>query len=542
MTTKEQNYDAIVIGAGVGGISQIKKLTDNGFKSVLLEANKDLGGTWYKNRYPGCRFDSESYTYGYSFSRELIDEWDWQEHFSAQPDNLKYLNFVTDKFNLRQYMRFNSAVKALTWNETKRQWDLVTQDGTTMSARFVVTCVGVLSVPFQPPIDGKTKFTGQAFHSFDWPEEGIDLSDKRVGIIGTGATGIQIIAEIADKVAELTVFQRHPNWSVPLNNSRFTESQMDDIRKRYDEILESCEQSQGGFVHLPDRRGYYSVTESERKALWDELYDRHGFALLLANFPETFIEEEPNKALSDYVAERIRQRVDDPKVAEKLIPKDHGFGMKRLPLETRYFEAFNRDNVRLIDISEEPIKTMLPEGIQTTEELYELDVIIYATGFHAITGGLNKIDIQGTEGLLSKKWQTQTSTYLGLLSAGFPNLFMVAGPQSVSGSTNYPRSIETGVDWLTDLLLHTRDSGITRLEVTQEAEDWWFDTVEKAQQRMPFSNVKSWFTGYAPNINGADKPSNQQVRYNAYWGGAPRYRGFLDRVKAEGYSTLKMDK
>ena len=183
MTTKEQNYDAIVIGAGVGGIYQIKKLTDNGFKSVLLEANKDLGGTWYKNRYPGCRFDSESYTYGYSFSRELINEWDWQEHFSAQPDNLKYLNFVTDKFNLRQYMRFNSAVKALTWNETKRQWDLVTQDGTTMSARFVVTCVGVLSVPFQPPIDGKTKFTGQAFHSFDWPEEGIDLSDKRVGIL-----------------------------------------------------------------------------------------------------------------------------------------------------------------------------------------------------------------------------------------------------------------------------------------------------------------------------------------------------------------------
>ncbi len=536
-------HDVITIGGGVAGIYQIKKLIDNGFDAIMLEANDDLGGTWFKNRYPGCRFDSESYTYGYSFSRELINEWHWKERFSAQPENLKYLNFVADKFDLRQHMRFGAAVESAVWDESNRVWNLMLQDGTTLTSRFIVTCVGVLSVPFLPPIDGKDSFAGRSFHTFDWPAEGIDLKNSRVGIIGTGATAIQIIAEIADKVGDLTVFQRHANWSTPLNNEPISEQEMEEIRADFDNILATCKESQGGFEHLPDRRGFESVSQEEREKLWDELYDRSGFALLLANFPETFLEAEPNKALSNYVANRIRKRVKDPAVAEKLIPTDHGFGMKRLPLETNYFEAYNRDNVSLVDISETPITTVTPNGIQTADTHHDLDVIIYATGFYTVTGGLNAIDIRGTNGSLADKWQSQTSTYLGLLNHGFPNLLMVAGPQSVSGSTNYPRSIETGVDWITDLLTHARESKTTRIEVQEEAEGWWCEVVAKAQERMPFSKIRSWFTGYAPNINGAAQTSSkkERVRYNAYWGGAPRYRGYLADAVESGYSTLDME-
>jgi len=541
MNDANKTHDVIAIGGGVAGIYQIKKLIDNGFDAVLLEANEDLGGTWFKNRYPGCRFDSESYSYGYSFSRELIDEWHWTEHFSPQPENLKYLNYVVDKFELRQHMHFNAAVDSMVWDESSRAWNLSLHNGKTLAARYIVTCVGVLSAPFFPPIEGIDTFKGRSFHSFDWPTEELDLTNSKVGIIGTGATAIQIIAEIADKVGELNVFQRHANWSIPLNNSPISPDEMNSIRARYDEILETCEKSQGGFVHLPDRRGFNQVTDAERKELWDDLYDRPGFSLLLANFPETFLEEGPNKALSNYVAERIRQRVKDPVVAEKLIPTDHGFGMKRLPLETNYFEAYNRDNVHLLDISETPITSVTPGGIQTTDQHHDLDVIIYATGFDAITGGLNKIDIQGTAGSLKSKWKSQTTTYLGLLNHGFPNMLMVAGPQSVSGSTNYPRSIETGVDWVTDLLVHARESGFTRLEVKEDAEVWWCETVAKAQERMPFSKIRSWFTGYAPNINGAKQTSNETIRYNAYWGGAPKYRGYLDEVTQDQYSTLNLD-
>lgn len=533
MITDSKIFDVIVIGAGVAGIYQIKQLTDHGFDSILLEANADLGGTWFKNRYPGCRFDSESYTYGYSFSRELVEEWHWKEHFSSQPENLRYLNYVADKFDLRRHMRFNARVVSLRWNETNRVWTILLDGGETFNTRFVVTCLGVLSVPFLPSLEGMNRFEGLAFHSFDWPDEPLDLAECRVGIIGTGATGIQIIGEIADKVRELTVFQRHPNWSVPLNNSPIDEEEMAEIRKTYDDILAKCERSQGGFVHLPYPRGFGEASDEERVAVWDELYDRPGFALLLANFPETFLEEDANRALSNYVANRIRQRVDNPDIAEKLIPRDHGFGMKRLPLETGYFEAYNRPNVHLVDLTETPIESVTAAGIQLSDRHIDLDVIVYATGFHAITGGLNQIDILGVDHRsLQEKWKTETSTYLGLLTHGFPNMFMIAGPQSVSGSTNYPRAIERGVDWVTNLLLEARKSGITRIEPQQEAERKWVDTVTQVQEQMPFSKVSSWFTGYTP--------TGGRFRYNAYWGGAPRYREYLREVEEDNYSTLDM--
>lgn len=540
MSNKEQIYDVLVIGAGVAGIYQIKCLADLNLNALLLEGDDDLGGTWYRNRYPGARFDSESYTYGYSFSRELLDEWHWKERFSSQPENLKYLNFVADKFDLRRHMKFNSRVDSMVWAEDKRLWTVSVVGGETYTARFVITGVGVLSMPTLPEIEGKETFNGTSFHTYWWPKEPVSLEGKRVGIIGTGATGIQIIAEIADEVQQLKVFQRRPNWSVPLNNSLITDEGMADIRSRYDEIFATCDASQGGFDHLPDRRGFNNLTKEQRRAFWDELYDqRSGFALLLANFPETFLDAEANKELSEYVADRIRQRVKNPEVAEKLIPRDHGFGMQRLPLETKYFEAYNRDNVELVDLSETPIKRITESGIQTTANHYDLDLIIYATGFNAITGALEKIDIRGCDGIsLAEKWQHGPTTYHGVLTHGFPNMIMVAGPQSVSGSTNYPRAIEAGVEWVTGLLKHSFDQGISRLEANADAELEWQQEVVQAQERMPFRRSKSWFTGYNSNLAGHEAG---QIRYHAYWGGAPRYREFLNQSAKHGYPGIKLD-
>ena len=539
MDSMKHDYEVIVLGAGVAGIYQIKRLIDSGVDALVLEADEDLGGTWYRNRYPGARFDSESYTYGYSFSKELLDEWHWQERFSSQPENLKYLNFVADKFNLRQHMHFNSRVETMTWDEGERLWSVALGNGETYTTRFVITGVGVLSMPTPPRIEGMDDFQGEAFHTYWWPKEPVQLSGRRVGVIGTGATAIQVIGEIADKVGELTVFQRRPNWSVPLNNSRISEQEMAQIRARYDEIFANCAASQGGFEHIPDRRGFYNVTREERIALWDELYDRPGFALLLANFPETYFDEVANRELSDYVADRIRQRVNDPQVAEKLIPKDHGFGMQRLPLETSYFEAYNRDNVHLVDIADTPIERITPTGIQTAAAHYDLDVIIYATGFDAITGAMDRIEVRGVGGKsLGEKWHDGPSTYLGVMTHGYPNMLMVAGPQSVSGSTNYPRAIEAGVDWVTEFLAHVSASGATRFEASAAAEQEWQEHVVQTQKKMPFQKSQSWFTGYNSNLPGREAG---KVRYHAYWGGAPRYKGFLDQAVAEGYRQVEMD-
>tara|TARA_R110002072_G_scaffold56097_6_gene145546 strand:+ start:712 stop:2334 length:1623 start_codon:yes stop_codon:yes gene_type:complete len=540
MADQNPPYDVIVIGAGVAGIYQIKCLLDLGLRALVLEADEDLGGTWFRNRYPGARFDSESYTYGYSFSKEVLEEWHWKERFSSQPENLKYLNFVADKFDLRRHMQFNARVSAMTWSESERHWSLSLQNGDQFTSRFVITGVGVLSIPTLPKIEGMDTFKGESFHTYWWPDKTVPLKDKRVGIIGTGATGIQVIAEIADKVGELTVFQRRPNWSVPLNNSEISDAEMTEIRSRYDEIFETCELSQGGFDHLPDRRGFYNLTKEERREFWDELYDdRHGFALLIANFPEIFLDEQANQELSEYVADRIRQRVNDPNTAEKLIPKDHGFGMQRLPLETKYFEAYNRDNVSLVDITDTPLKCVTESGLKTTAAHYDLDLLIYATGFNAITGALDRIDIRGTNGQsLQKKWQEGPSTYHGVLTHGFPNMIMVAGPQSVSGSTNYPRAIETGVEWVTGLIKHAFDKGYTRLEAQTGAEAEWQEEVVQAQERMPFRQSKSWFTGYNSNVDGHGAG---KIRYHAYWGGAPRYRSFLEQTTQATYDKIDLN-
>ena len=529
--------DVAVLGAGVSGIYQIKRLVDLGIDAVLFEADDDLGGTWYRNRYPGCRFDSESYTYGYSFSKELLDEWHWKERFSSQPENLRYLNHVVDRFDLRRHMRFGARVERMDWDETARQWHLRLAGGGSHTARFVVTSLGPLSAPTLPSYEGMDDFEGEAFHTFFWPHEPVALEGRRVGVIGTGATGIQVIAEIADKVGELKVFQRRPNWSTPLNNSTISEAEMDEIRNRYDEIFANCAASPGGFEHVP-RWGFWDRTLAERRAFWDELYSQSGFAILAANYAEIFFDEVANREVSDYIADRIRNRVDDPAVAEKLIPTDHGFGLQRLPLETHYFEAYNRPNVELIDLRETPIERFTSSGIQTSGAHYDLDLIVYATGFDAITGAYDRLEIRGVDGAsLAEQWRQGPSTYVGVLSHGFPNLLMVAGPQSVSGSTNFPRAIETGVDWVTALVSHALEHGHSRVEAELEAEREWVDEVIRAHERMLFRRSKGWFTGYNSNVAGHEEGN---VRYQAYFGGAPRYRAKVDEIAANGYQGIEL--
>ena len=531
----EPDYQAVVIGAGVAGIYQMKRLKDLGVRATLLDANPDLGGTWYNNRYPGARFDSESFTYGYSFSRELLDEWDWTEQFSPQPETLKYLNFVVEKFGLRDDMQFGCRVTAMAFDEEADVWSLTLADGREMSTRFVVTAVGVLSVPTYPRFEGMDSFEGPSFHSFHWPHEPLDLAGKRVAVIGTGATAIQLIPEVAKEAAHLTVFQRRANWAAPLNNAPISDGEMSTIRERYDEIFETCARTPGGFEHEPDRRGFYSVTPEERKELWDRLYDEPGFGIWLRNFVEIFIDEKANAEFSDYIADRIRGRVDDPELAERLIPKDHGFGIQRVPLETGYFEAYNRDNVELVDSEATPIERITPTGLETSDRSFEFDIIVYSTGFDSFTGAFDQIDIRGVDGQrLRDKWADGPVTYLGVMVSGFPNFLMLAGPQTAA--TNFPRGAELSVNWVTPFLEHFFAAGHRRFDVDTEAEGEWVEHVKAMYEGLLLRTAKSWITGYNSNIDGHEYG---KTRFNIYNGGGPRYAARLKEVEDGAYTGVR---
>ena len=537
-TKRKSHFEVIVIGAGVAGIYQIKRLVDLGIDATVLEAESDLGGTWYNNRYPGARFDSESYTYGYSFSKELLNEWHWKELFSGQPENLKYLNYVANKFHLRKHMQFNCSVEATHFDEAIAGWRLRLKDGRELTCRFVIMTLGLLSIPTLPLYKGMNAFKGPSFHTFHWPHTSLSMDGKNIAVIGTGATGIQVIAEIADKVGELTVFQRRPNWSAPLNNRQISKEEMDTIRSRYDEIFATCARTPGGFEHQPDRRGFYEVSREKRVELWDRLYGEPGFGIWLQNFREIFTDDSPNAELSEYIAERIRGRVNDPLTAEKLIPKDHGFGIQRVPLESNYFEAYNRDNVHLVDISETPIKRITESGLETKEREYYFDVIVYATGFDAVSGAFDQIDITGVNGQkLRDKWKNGPSTFIGMLVHGFPNLLMPAGPQSGSASTNYPRGIEIGVNWCTDLLQYMWANDHVRAETTLSAEERWTAHVKKMYSKMLMRKAKGWFTGYNSNIKGHE---HGKTRYFVYNGGTPKYVATIKEIAQNGYEGVTL--
>ena len=540
MTTENEQeqpqYDAVVIGAGVAGIYQMYRLQELGLNATVLESADGPGGTWYWNRYPGARFDSESYSYGYSFSKDLLDEWEWSEHFAAQPETLRYLNHVVDKFDLRRHMQFGCKVAGASFDDERCYWVVNLEDGRELSCRFLLTAIGMLSAATLPRIEGIESFEGEAWHTYYWPHEAVELSGKRVAVIGTGATGVQVISEIADKVGELTVFQRRPNWCAPLHNGKIDERTQAEIKASYEEIFERCRVTPGGFLHSPDPRKFADVPEEERLELWEQIYASPGFAVWFSNFIDVGINPKANAEYSEFIANKIRGRVHDPLTAEKLIPKDHGFGTRRVPLETRYYEAYNRDNVQLIDINETPIERITPKGVRTSYQEFEFDMIIYATGFDAITGAFDRINFTGADGLaLRDKWSESPDTFLGMQTAGFPNLLMLSGPQGGSVSTNYPRGIETSVDWISDLLVYMRDHGYRRVEARAEAEQEWLQHVQEMYQFQLMSKIKSWFTGYNSNVEG-----HNTIRAMIYPGGAPRYRERLEEVAGSGYEGFSL--
>lgn len=528
------DYEYVIIGAGVCGLYLLHRLRELGGRVLALDSNGDVGGTWYHNRYPGCRFDSESFTYGYSWSPEVLAEWNWTERFASQPETLRYLRFVADRFGLRSDISFDTTVRTAEWDEATTRWVVHTTDGRRISTRVLLTAMGLLSVPTSPRIPGLDSFEGIARHTFEWTPD-IDVTGKRVAVIGTGSTGVQVITTIADTVASLTVLQRDPNWCVPLHNSAISVPEMEEIRRHYDEIFASCHRSPSGFTHRPLRTKSVEVTRQERLALWEKLYQEPGFGLWLGNFRDTMLDEQANRELSEFVATKIRERVHDPVTAELLVPKDHGFGTKRVPLESGYYEVYNRAGVELVDLNDTPIECVVPNGIQlrTKDGIREvgLDVIVFATGFDAVTGAFDQIDFRGVDGVrLRDRWDEGPQTYLGVGTTDFPNLVMVGGPQSGSVAANFPRGIEDMVNWTTSFIRYLRDNDIARFEARREAELSWVSHVREFNDTVLMSRTKSWFNGHNANL---DRP--ERSRPLIYTGGAVRYRRALTDEASGGY-------
>ena len=525
-------YDAIVIGAGISGMFMLYRLRELGMTARVFEAGTNVGGTWYWNRYPGARFDSESWTYGYSFSRELLQEWDWKEHFSPQPDTLEYLNLVTARFDLRRDMQFRSTVTAAHWDDAANRWTVTLESGQQARARFLITAIGILSAYTLPAIPGRESFRGPAYHPARWPHDPVDFTGKRVGVIGTGATAIQAIPEIAKQAAQLTVFQRRPNWAAPLHNAKISQQEMAAIKTRYDEIYARCDETPSWFIHEADRRKTMDVSPEEREAFWEKLYAEPGFGIWMGNFRDILVDETANAAISEFIANKIRQRIKDPKVADKLIPKDHGFGTRRVPLESGYFEAYNRDNVTLIDLNETPIECITPTGVRTSTTDHEFDILVYATGFDGVTGAFDRIDIRGPGGVrLKDVWIDGPRTFLGLLPEGFPNMLMVLGPHTARG--NIPRAIEHGVEWQAGLLRFMQAHNYTRVETRPEQVAEWTQTVIKASEALLSSKIDSWQTGVNRNVEG--RSVRRVLGYN---GNGVHYRRKCEEVTAGGFQEL----
>jgi cation diffusion facilitator CzcD-associated flavoprotein CzcO len=529
-----QEFDAIIVGAGISGMYQLYRLRELGMRVLVLEAGTGVGGTWYWNRYPGARFDSESYSYGYSFSQELLDEWDWSEHFAPQPETLRYLNHVADKFDLRRDIRFRSRVTTAHFDEAAHAWQLAVENGTRFRARFLITAIGPLSAPTMPRIEGVESFKGESFHTARWPHEPVSFAGKRVAVIGTGATGVQTIQEVAKTVGHLTVFQRTPNWCAPLHNGPIDAETQRKIKASYPEIFARCRETFACFLHTPDPRGTFEVSPEEREAFFEKLYAERGFGIWQGNFRDILTDPAANAAITDFVARKIRQRVKDPKVAERLIPKNHGFGTRRVPLETKYYEVYNQPNVDLVDIKETPIERITPTGIKTSAAELEFDMIIYATGFDAITGSFDRIDIRGLGGLkLKDKWRHGPQTFLGVAVEGFPNMLMLMGPHTALG--NIPRSIEYNVEWVTGLITYMREHDLSFADARPEGVASWTDHVKAVGHGLLSNEVNSWFTGINTNVEG------KQTRIIArYSGSAPAYRERCDQVAADGYTEMML--
>jgi cation diffusion facilitator CzcD-associated flavoprotein CzcO len=530
--TREEvgQFDAIIIGAGVTGLYQLYRLRELGMSVCVFEEAGGVGGTWYWNRYPGARFDSESYSYGYSFSEELLQEWDWKEHFSGQPENERYFNYVADKFDLRKHIQFNSRIASAVYDEAENRWEVQTVDGRRARGQFLITAVGLLSAFYIPDFEGLDSFQGQWCHTGRWPKEGMDLAGKRVGVIGTGATAVQLITEIAKEVGHLTVFQRTANYCAPLRNGPIDPETQRQIKASYPEIFRKCSETAGSFMHLFDPRSALEVSPEERREQYERLWQERGFKKWLANFHDVMLPGPANEDYAEFVRSKIRERVKDPEVAEKLTPNDHMFGSKRIPCESGYYEVYNQDNVLLVDVRQDPIERITPRGVKTTDAEYALDVIIFATGYDAVTGSLTRIDIRGQGGLsIKEKFANGPRTYMGIQSAGFPNLFTI----NAASVGNFVRAAEPLVDWVSDCIDYVRRNGYTRISASPEAEEAWVNHVNEQGKKILRSQANSWFVG-------ANIPGKARALLTSP-DSAPVMRAKRAEVAARGYEGFVLE-
>lgn len=528
-------YDALVIGAGLTGLQALVMLRKLGLKGRILEAGQGVGGVWYWNRYPGARLDSESFSYQYQFDQDLLKEWSWSEYFVGQPELERYYNHVADRHNLRSDIQFDARVISMLFEESTSTWIVTTEQGEQFRARVVLPATGILSIPNYPKIPGRDTFAGEAYHTGTWPAEGVNFAGKRVAIIGTGASGCQVIPFAAAEADSLTVFQRTPNWAIPLRNRPISPEEMEQIRANYPAMFELTASTWSGFVHSWDPVASTSVTPEDRRAHYEERWQMPGFAKWFGMYHDFMLNPEANKEYCSFIAEKIRERVKDPATAEKLIPKDHLFGTKRVPAETNYYEAYNRETVELVDINANPILEITPAGIRTAEGDVDVDVIIFATGFDAFTGALMKIDIRGEGGLsIQDKWAEGPKTFLGIQIAGFPNLFMLGGPHGKGGNGNAPRAIEPVFDLYSEILPQIFNESILRWEADADAEKQWTDEVLAAGSTSIAANTKSFM--YGDNVEGKPRV------YLVYAGSLPDFAVRLRSLKDEGYPGFVITK
>ncbi|MFC5752414.1 flavin-containing monooxygenase [Actinomadura rugatobispora] len=526
---RHTDYDAIVIGAGFGGMYALHRLRDDlGMRVRVYERGTDVGGTWYWNRYPGARCDVESMFYSYSFSEELEQEWEWTERFPAQPEILAYANHVADRFDLRRDIAFGISVAAASFDASGNRWLVETGGGERASAPFLITAVGCLSASRVPAIPGLDDFAGETCHTGRWPERGVDLAGKRVAVIGTGSSGVQAIPVIAREAGHLTVFQRTPHFTIPAGNRPLRPDEVAGIKAEYRRLRAESRVSPSGVpLKEPPIGSALEVPREEGIAELDRRWKNGGTALM-TTFSDTSRDIDANGVLAGYVRERIREAVADPATADLLTPADYPIGAKRICLDTGYYAAYNRDDVTLVSVRDTPIERITPRGVLVGGVEHEVDVIVFATGYDAMTGPLNAIDIRGACGRsLRDAWAAGPRTYLGIAAAGFPNLFMVTAPGSPSVLVNMIVSIEQHVDWVRDLLAHCREHGIVRVEARADAQDRWVEHVNELASRTLYPRADSWYVG-------ANVPGKPRV-FMPYAGGMGPYREACDDVAADSY-------
>ena len=534
----ETDVDAVVVGAGFSGMYMLHRLRERGLSVQAFEKADEVGGTWYWNQYPGARCDSESHIYCYSFDDEMLEEWEFSERYPEQPEILEYLKHTADKLDLRRDIRFDTAVESATYDGTANTWTVETADGQQVTAQFFISAVGCLSEPYRPDFDGLESYEGDWYHTARWSGD-LDLSGDHVGVIGTGSTGIQFISENAARCEHMTVFQRTPNYAVPAQNRPISKEEYEEIRDNYDEIWADARDSRLGMPFDHDHYSAAGLSETEIRETLEERWEKGGFRFLHAFEPAHILtNREVNETVSEFIREKIRAKVDDPETAETLVPTDHPYGAKRPPMDYNdYYGTYNRDNVSLVDVSEDgqPIEGFTTAGIRTAAAEYDLDMVVFATGFDAMTGAILAMDIEGRDDRrLNGKWADGPLTYLGLMSRGFPNMFTITGPQSPSVLTNMPMSIEQHVEWIDDCIAYMDAEGYDRIEPTEEAEQRWVSNTNMLASNMLFSDADSWYRG--ENVPG--KPSI----FTPFPGGLDQYREICDRVARDDYDGFELER